>query len=203
MKPEHLFLIVAFISGLTCHAQSQSVNDSSAKAAATPALAAGTRANTYVIGPSDVLTVTVWKQPGLSGNLVVRPDGMISMPLLGDVQASGWTPPRLADRIAVDLTKFFRDPSVSVELAQINSKKIYLLGEVQKAGPVDMTPDMTLLQALASAGGPTDYANTKKMYILRGDAGKQEKIRVHYKDALKGRTDANVFLKSGDTIVVP
>jgi polysaccharide export outer membrane protein len=92
---------------------------------------------------------------------------------------------------------------VSVVLTQINSRKIYLLGEVQKTGPVDMTPGMTLLQAVASAGGITDYGNAKKVYILRDDKGKQEKIPAHYKDALKGHSEFNVRLRPGDTIVVP
>jgi polysaccharide export outer membrane protein len=109
----------------------------------------------------------------------------------------------LADQIAVKFKKFIQDPNVSVVLTQINSKKIYLLGEVGKKGPVEMTPGMTLLEAIASAGGLTDYANTKKIYILRDDAGKHEKIPVHYKEALKGDSELNLVLKSGDTIVVP
>jgi polysaccharide export outer membrane protein len=156
-----------------------------------------------VIGPSDVLTVTVWKEPSLSGNLLVRPDGMISMSLLGDVQASGMTPLQLANQIAAKLKKYIQDPNVSVVLTQINSKKVFLLGEVQKRGPVDMTPGMTVLQAIASAGGLTDFANTKKIYILRDEAGNHQKIPVRYKEALKGNSELNLVLKSGDTIVVP
>jgi polysaccharide export outer membrane protein len=109
----------------------------------------------------------------------------------------------LAYQIAVKLKKFIQDPNVSVVLTQINSKKVYLLGEVGKKGPMEMTPGMTLLEAIASAGGLTDYANTKKIYILRDDAGKHEKIPVHYKEALKGDSELNLVLKSGDTIVVP
>jgi polysaccharide biosynthesis/export protein len=157
----------------------------------------------YVIGASDVLTVTVWKEPTLSGNVLVRPDGMISEPLLGDVQASGLTPEQLADQIAGKLKKFVQDPNVSVLISQIHSKVVYLMGEIAKRGPVDMTPDMTLLQAISSAGGLTDYANTKKMYILREEAGKHEKIPVHYKQALKGDSTLDLPLKPGDTIVVP
>ncbi len=196
-------ILVLFLgSALSCSSQVPLANDA-ASAPAPSAATAGRQANSYIIGPSDVLTVTVWKQPILSGNLVVRPDGMISMPLLGDVQASGSTPAHLADVISIELRKYFVDPSVSVELTQMNSKKIYLLGEFQKPGPVDMTPGMTLLQAIASGGGPTDYAKKSKMYILRGEAAKQQRIPVHYKDALRGRGQANVVLKPGDTIVVP
>ncbi|HTW79587.1 MAG TPA: polysaccharide biosynthesis/export family protein [Terracidiphilus sp.] len=202
MTSRSVVLIALLTSGLTCSAQSVDVGKASASTSV-PRPVPDQRSSTYVIGPSDVITVTVWKQPNLSGPLVVRPDGMISMPLLGDVPASGSTPPRLAGMIAARLTRYFRDPDVAVELTQINSKKIYLLGEVQKPGPVDMTPGMTLLQAIASAGGPTEYANTRKIYVLRNGGGTQEKMRVHYKDALKGSTDANLVLQSGDTIVVP
>jgi polysaccharide export outer membrane protein len=113
------------------------------------------------------------------------------------------TPLQLADQISTKLKKYIQDPNVSVVLTQINSKKVYLLGEVAKKGPMEMTPGMTLLEAISSAGGLTDYANTKKMYILRDDAGKHEKIPVHYKEALKGNSELNLVLKSGDTIVVP
>jgi polysaccharide biosynthesis/export protein len=147
--------------------------------------------------------VTVWNQPTLSGTILVRPDGMITVALIGDVQASGMTPLQLANQIATELKKYYTDPNVSVVISQIHSKLVYLLGEVEKKGPVDMTPGMTLLNAIAYAGGLTDYANTKKMYILRGETGKQQKIPVRYKDALKGISECNLILEPGDTIVVP
>jgi polysaccharide biosynthesis/export protein len=157
----------------------------------------------YLIGPSDVLTVTVWKQPPLSGSILVRPDGMISLPLLGDVPAIGMTPLELAEQLTTKLRKYIQDPNVAVVLTQINSKRVYLLGEVAKKGPVAMTPGMTLLEAIANAGGLTDYANAKKIYILRQEPGEQQKIPVHYKRALRGDSEADVALESGDTIVVP
>jgi polysaccharide export outer membrane protein len=174
-----------------------------ASASGAPSPAAGANSDSYVIGASDVLTVTVWNQPTLSGTILVRPDGMITVALIGDVQASGMTPLQLADQIANRLKKYYTDPNVSVVISQIHSKLVYLLGEVEKKGPVDMTPGMTLLNAIASAGGLTDYANTKRIYILRGDAGKQLKIPVRYKDALKGMIECNLLLQPGDTIVVP
>lgn len=202
MKPGRLFIAAFLVPSLFCQAQNKEPGGEPAKPTA-PVVAAKTPADSYVIGPSDVLAITVWKQPTLSSSILVRPDGMISMPLLGDVQASGMTPLQLANQIATDLKKYLQDPNVSVVLVQINSKEIFLLGEVQKKGPVPMTADMTLLQAIAGAGGLTDYANAKKMYILREEAGKQEKIPVHYKKALKGDSESNLVLKSGDTIVVP
>lgn len=199
MKQRGLLLIVLLAMSASC----------GVKVAAMEANGADTDKSTdaasdaYVIGASDVLVITVWKQPTLSGSLLVRPDGMISMPLLGDVKAAGTTPLQLAAQITDKLRKFFQDPTVSVVLSQVNSKKVFLLGEVQKRGPVDLTSGMTLLQAISSAGGLTDYANTKKIYILRAEAGKQEKIPVHYKQALKGEGQFNLALQAGDTIVVP
>jgi polysaccharide export outer membrane protein len=172
------------------------------QAPATAASAQGA-ADGYVIGASDILTITVWKEPTLSGNVLVRPDGMISLSLLGDLPASGLTPLQLADQISTKLKKFIQDPNVSVVIYQIHSKVVYLLGEVQKKGPVEMTPGMTLLEAVASGGGLTDFANTKKIYILRKSGGAQQRIFVHYKEALKGDGAYNVALQPGDTIVVP
>jgi polysaccharide export outer membrane protein len=203
MKSGTLFTVAFFVSALFCHAQgSKPQNQAAARPDALP-VAIAISADSYVIGPSDVLSVTVWKEPNLSGTLLVRPDGMISMSLLGDIQASGMTPLQLANQIAAKLKKFIQDPNVSVVLTQVNSKKVFLLGEVQRRGPVDMTPGMTVLQAIASAGGLTDYADAKKIYILRDEAGIHLKIPVRYKEALKGNSDLNLVLKSGDTIVVP
>ncbi len=207
MTPGRLCVLAIFLPGLFAYSQNNGSATSPAPLAApvssAPSPAAGANSDTYVIGASDVLTVTVWNQPTLSGTILVRPDGMITVALIGDVQASGMTSLQLADQIAKRLKKYYTDPNVSVVISQIHSKLVYLLGEVEKKGPVDMTPGMTLLNAIASAGGLTDYANTKKIYILRGEAGKQQKIPVQYKDALKGISECNLLLQPGDTIVVP
>jgi polysaccharide export outer membrane protein len=147
--------------------------------------------------------VTVWKEPTLSGNLLVRPDGMITMPLIGDIHASGFSPLQLGDDISSKLKKYVQDPNVTVVISQIHSKIVYMLGEVARKGPIDMTPRMTFLEAISIAGGPTDYANLKKIYVLRNDDGKQVKIPVRYKQALKGDGSCNLALRPGDTIVVP
>ena len=207
MKPERLLILAFFLPSLICYSQNPEPPASPAKVAApapaAPDAAAGPASSSYVIGPSDVLTVTVWKEPTLSGEILVRPDGMITLPLLGDVQASGLTPLQLADQIAAKLKKYVQDPNVSVVVGQIHSKVVYLLGEVGKRGPVEMTSGMTLLDAIASAGGLTEYANMKKIYILRDEAGKHERIPVHYREALKGNSEFNLILEPGDTIVVP
>jgi polysaccharide export outer membrane protein len=207
MKSTALCISALLLASVCCYSQSGAPPAEAAPAPVSPqeapSPAAGTDSDSYVIGASDVLTVTVWNQPTLSGTILVRPDGMITVALIGDVQASGITPLQLANQIASKLKKYYTDPNVSVVISQIHSKLVYLLGEVEKRGPVDMTPGMTLLNAIASAGGLTDYANTKKMYILRGEAGKQQKIPVRYKDALKGISECNLILEPGDTIVVP
>lgn len=202
MKPGRVLIWALLVPGLFSFAQDK---DSADKPVRVPvqSLASEAAPETYVIGASDVLTVTVWKEPTLTGSLLVRPDGMVSMPLLGDVQACGLTPLELASAIQAKLKKFIQDPNVSVVLTQIHSKTIYLLGEVAKKGPVEMTPGMTLLEAISNAGGLTDYANSRKIYILRNQAGTHQKIPVHYKEALKGDSSLNVLLKPGDTIVVP
>ena len=170
---------------------------------ASASLPAEALSESYAIGPADLLTITVWNETMLTGSYLVRPDGMISVPLLGDVQASSHTPHELASTLQAELKRYIQNPSVTVQISQIHSKVIYLLGEISKKGPIDMTAGMTLLQAVASAGGLTNYANEKKIYVLRNESGKQVRIPAHYKEALKGNSSSNLLLRPGDTIVVP
>jgi polysaccharide export outer membrane protein len=157
----------------------------------------------YIIGAEDTLQITVWKEPSLSGTIPVRPDGMISLVLVGDLRAAGRTPMQLSDDITAKLKKYIQDPNVSVLVMGVNSQKVFLVGEVGHVGPIMMTAGMTPLQAIAAAGGLSPYANSKKIYILRGEAGKQQKIPFNYKQALKGEDTQGIVLKPGDTIVVP
>ena len=157
----------------------------------------------YVIGADDVLLISVWKEPELTNTLPVRADGMISMPLLNDVQAAGSTPMQLAASITEKLKKYIADPHVTVTVTAMNSQKVYLTGEVTHGGVMPLTPGMTVLQALAS-GGFTEFANTAKIYVLRHEDGSEKKYPVNYKKLLKGENPAqNILLKPGDTIVVP
>jgi len=156
----------------------------------------------YVIGADDSLQITVWKEPTLSGTIPVRPDGMISMVLVGDLRAAGLTPMALSADISQRLKKYIQDPVVTVVVLGVNSQRIFTVGEVNKVGPVMLTPGMTTLQAIVSAGGLTQFANSKKIYILRTVNGKQEKIPFNYKAALKGENEG-VPLLPGDTIVIP
>src|SRR5947208_3212484 len=158
---------------------------------------------TYVIGPDDTLYISVWKEPDLTNTLPVRADGMISMPLLNDVQAAGLTPMQLAASITDRLKKFVADPHVTVVVTQMNSQRVYVTGEVVHSGAMNLTPDMTVLQALASAGF-SQFANTKGIYVLRSENGQQKRYPVNYKKLIKGEAaDQNIVLKPGDTIVVP
>jgi polysaccharide biosynthesis/export protein len=158
----------------------------------------------YVIGAQDVLDVSVWKEPELTRTVPVRPDGKISLPLLNDVQAAGLTPTQLSAQITESLKKFVTEPQVTVIVTTINSQRIYILGEVTRAGAYPLLPEMTVLQGLSSAGGFTQFANLKKIYILRQENGKQEKYPFNYKDVVAGKhTEQNIMLKAGDTIVVP
>jgi polysaccharide export outer membrane protein len=168
-----------------------------------PASSADTDATRYVIGADDSLQVTVWQEPSVSGTFPVRPDGMISLVLVGDIQASGLTPMHLAHDITLKLKKFIQDPIVAVTVVAVKSQRIYLVGEVGHAGPVELTPGMTPLQAIAQGGGLSPYTSGKHIYILRGPQGKQTKIPFNYKLALKGDNRQDVPLLSGDTIVVP
>lgn len=163
----------------------------------------GTVDPNYVIGPGDNIEVNVFNEPKFSGPQSVRPDGMITMPLLGDVSASGSTPTQLSDQITSLLKKLITDPRVTVGVLAINSKHIYMVGEVGHVGPLAMTPGMTPLQAIATAGGLGPYANAKHIYILRTVNGKQEKIPFNYKKAIKFGDMQGVTLVNGDTIVIP
>jgi polysaccharide export outer membrane protein len=157
-----------------------------------------------VIGPQDVLEISVWKEPELSRSVPVRPDGRISLPLLNDVQAAGLTPEALTTQITAGLDKFMTNPQVTVIVSQINSQRIYILGEVARPGAFPLLPGMTVLQALSDAGGFTPFAKSKKIYVLRGQKGKQEKLFFNYKEVVDGkRPEENLELKSGDTIIIP
>jgi polysaccharide export outer membrane protein len=159
--------------------------------------------SSYVIGPTDTLAISVWKEPDLTETLPVRADGMISLPLLNDVKAAGLTPMELSSSLTEKLKKYIDDPRVTVAVTQMNSQRVYVTGEVMHPGAMYLTPNMTVLQALASAGF-TQFASTKGIYVLRSEQGTQKKMPVNYKKLVKGQDSAqNILLKPGDTIVVP
>ncbi len=167
-------------------------------------LKAATDDPNYSIAPDDVLTVDVWKEPEISRTVPVRRDGKISLPLLNDVQASGLTPTQLSSEIVEKLRATIVHPQVTVIVAQMSSLRIYILGQVTRAGAYPLAPGMTAMQALSIAGGFTPYAHLKKIYIMRDENGKSKMFPMNYKEVISGRkTQQNIPLKPGDTIIVP
>jgi len=198
-----LLLAISAISGWSQNVAGPKAKDASTSGAANETKVSVPPGPTYVIGPADTLLISVWKEPDLTATLPVRPDGMISVPLLNDVQAAGLTPMQLAASVRDKLKKYIADPRVTVVVMEMNSQRVYVMGEVLKTGPLPLLPDMTVMQALATAGF-TQFANTKGIYVLRSGQGKQVKIPVNYKALVKGESsDRNIVLRPGDTVVVP
>lgn len=169
-----------------------------------PKSAAGAEDPSYRIGAQDLLRIDVWREDQLTRTVPVRPDGKVTLPLLNDVQAAGLTPMELANAIREELKKFITNPQVTVSVTEINSRRIYVNGEVNKSGAYQLLPHMTVLQALSGSGGFTPFARVKSIYILRMQDGKSVKIPFNYKEAIRGKNpDQNVELQPGDTIVVP
>jgi len=197
--------LLLMIAALPARAQEATQNQKPAKpAAAGVAAKPATDDPNYMIGAQDVLDISVWKEPEVSRTVPVRPDGKISLPLLNDVQAAGLTPSQLAAQLTESLKKFVANPQVTVIVTTINSQRVYIMGEVIRAGAYPLLPGMTVLQALSSGGGFTQFANTKKIYLLRQENGKQAKYPFNYKEVIGGKNaEQNILLKAGDTIVVP
>jgi len=172
--------------------------------AAEPKAPASAKDSNYIIRADDVLDIRVFKEPDLSLNSVkVRPDGKISVPLLNDIQAEGLTPVQLGASIAALLRKYLTEPKVTVIVIQNTGQRVYVVGEVSRPGPVNLLPGMTIVQALAMAGGFTEYANRKATYVLRTENGKSTILRFNYKKAIRGDVSENISLKDGDTVVIP
>ena len=159
----------------------------------------------YIIGPEDVLAINVWKEPEISRAVPVRPDGKISLPLVGDIVASGLTPMQLEKEISEDLKAYIANPEVTVIVQAVNSRKFNIVGEISRPGTYPLTKQMTVLDAIAQAGGPRDFAKAKKIYVLRLlKDGERLRIPFNYKDIIRGKNfHQNVELQPGDTIVVP
>jgi len=159
----------------------------------------------YVIGAGDTLQISVWKEPEASvPEVVVRPDGKITVPLIKEVEVAGLTPTRVEQTITQRLAKFIEDANVTVVVATISSKKIYIIGAVRKEGPLPYTYGMSVMQALSEAGGVTEYAKRKKIYILRTENAREYRLDFNYDDVVKGQSmEQNILLLPGDTVVIP
>ena len=158
----------------------------------------------YVIGPEDVLYIHVWREEALSRRVPVRMDGNISLPLIHEIKAAGLTPLQLEAAITEKLKGFYENPNVSVIVEEANSFKVYISGEVMKPGVYRLREETTILQIIPMAGGFTDWAKQKKILIIRKEDGKEKRLIVDYKKAMKGDDpNSNIVLRSGDTIIVP
>jgi polysaccharide export outer membrane protein len=158
----------------------------------------------YVIGPDDALTIVFWRDKDMSTDVNVRPDGKISLPLINEIQAAGLTPEQLREQVTQAASKLIEDPTVSVVVRQINSRKVFVTGQVGKPGPYPLTGPTTILQMIATAGGLLEYADAKKILIMRTEGGKPVSFKFNYKDVSQGKNlKQNIELKPGDTIIVP
>jgi polysaccharide biosynthesis/export protein len=210
MKPVACVLLglslVTASAGTQVPGKPQAQESQNAKTAVKSNEASAISANdpTYKIGPQDLLRIDVWKEPEISRAVPVRPDGKISLPLLNDVQAAGLSPMELSKVIAEGLKNYINNPEVTVGVTEINSRRIYVAGEVSRPGAYPLLPNMTVLQALTSAGGFTAFARLKGIYVLRTEHGRQVKHPFNYREVINGKKpEDNIQLQPADTVVVP
>jgi polysaccharide export outer membrane protein len=187
-------LVIVLVAGGDQGARAAQSQD--APAAAVPA--------DYVIGPEDVLGVVFWREADLTGDVTVRPDGRVSLPMLGEMMAAGLRPQQLQDQIAAAAKKYVQDPNVAVVVRTINSMKVYITGRVTTPGAHPLKGPLTAMQAIALAGGLTEYADAKSITILRTTNGQTQSFKFNYRDVARGKNlQQNIMLKAGDTVVVP
>ena len=157
----------------------------------------------YVIGPEDVLSIVVWREKEMSADVVVRPDGKISLPLLNDLQASGYTPEQLAEIVEKAAAKYVTDSDATVIVKAINSRKVFVLGEVAKPGTIPLTSEMNVLQLIATVGGFLEYANRNNVTILRMEGGRERRFKFNYNEVVEGKNlQQNIMLQPGDTVLI-
>jgi len=158
----------------------------------------------YVIGTDDVLSIVYWKDKDMSADAQVRPDGRIALPLINEVVAAGLTPEQLREKITEESRNYMEDANVTVVVRQINSRKVFITGEINKPGPYPLTAETSVMQLIAMAGGLREYANSKKIIIMRTVAGRSTSLPFNYRDVTSGKNlQQNVLLQPGDTVVVP
>ncbi len=158
----------------------------------------------YVIGPEDVLEVVFWREKDLSGQVMVRPDGMVSLPLINDVQAAGLTPEQFRQKLLEAAGRYVENPSAAVIVRTINSRKVYATGEVGKPGAYPLGGPMTVMQLITLAGGFKEYADVKNIAVVRTEGGRAVRHKFNYKDFARGKnTQQDIPLKPGDTVIVP
>lgn len=205
-----LFLGLVLVLAAPGLAQAQAAPSGSAASAssnAQPDAGSGNKAHddSFVIGNDDVLAISVWKEAELTKSIPVRSDGKISLPLVGELQATGRTPRQLENEITEKLKNFITTPEVTVVVEKVNSRKYNVLGEVTKPGSYPLTTETTIMDAIAAAGGFRDFAKKSGVYVLRkSPSGQESHLKFNYKDFIKGNNSAqNVKLEPNDTIIVP
>ena len=205
-----LFLGLVLVLSAPRPGQAQAASDGSAPPANSKGQSdagSGNKAHddNFVIGNDDVLAISVWKEPELTKSVPVRSDGKISLPLVGEIQAAGQTPRQLEQVITDKLKNFITTPEVTVVVEKVNSRKYNVLGEVTKPGSYPLTTEMTIMDAIAAAGGFRDFAKKTGVYVLRkSPSGQESHLKFNYKDFLKGNNSAqNIKLEPNDTIIVP
>lgn len=197
-----LLMLIPLVSASVTLTASQSRPETSARPQAIAPIAA--QSIEYVIGPEDVLGVVFWREPEMSGDVTVRPDGRITIPVVGELQASGRKPEVLQAEIAAAAGKYISSVNVVVVVRAINSRKIFVTGRVTTPGAYPLMQPLTVMQAIALAGGLTEFADPKGIVILRLDNGKSRSVQFNYQDIARGKSlDQNVLLQPGDTVVVP
>jgi polysaccharide export outer membrane protein len=158
----------------------------------------------YLIVADDLLSIVFWRDKDMSADVVVRPDGRISLPLLNDVQAAGLTPDQLRAELMKAAAKFVADPNATVVVKEIRSRKVFITGNVMKPGTFPLTGEMNVLQLIALAGGLQEYADSKNILIMRKEGAQSQAFKFNYKDVTKQKNvEQNISLKPGDTVIVP
>ena len=198
------------LAALPAFAQGQKPAVTAQSMPATAAVAAAPRATDpvlpagYVIGTDDVLSIVYWKDKDMSADAKVRPDGRIALPLINEVVAAGLTPQQLHTKLTEESKKYMEDANITVVVREINSRKAFITGEVNKPGPYPLTAPTTVLQLISLAGGLREYADSKKIVIMRSENGRQISLPFNYKEVASGKKlQQNIELKPGDTVVVP
>lgn len=195
---------LVLFTGLAPQARQAAVSPANGTKPAPPMVAGVTPPADYVIGPEDVLAIVFWRDKDMTTEVTVRPDGRITLPLINEMQASGLTPEQLRVQVQQVAAKFVEDPTVSIVVKTINSRKVFITGMVAKPGPYPLTGPTTVVQLIAMAGGLHEYADSKNISIMRTENGRQESLRFNYNDVRKRKNlQQNIELRPGDTIIVP